>query len=203
MTRARGPRHRVPFRRRREKKTDFYLRRRLVLSGKPRLVVRPSSRHMVAQIIEAHPESDATVASSHSSELGSYGWKGSTGNLPAAYLTGLLLALRAKSRGIEGAIFDVGVKKTLAGSRVYAALKGTLEGGLAVSHEENVLPSNNRIRGEHIASYGVLLMNSDEDTYRKCFSRLLSQEARPETLPELFESTRSQIIGSFGKESGV
>jgi len=158
---------------------------------------------MVAQIIEARPESDYTVASSHSSELESYGWKGSTGSLPAAYLTGLLLALRAKSKGIEEAVFDVGVKKSPAGSRVYAVLKAALEGGLVVSHKEGVFPADNRIRGEHIASYGSLLMNSDEDAYRKCFSRLLSQEVRPETLPELFELTRSRITQPSEKESGA
>ncbi len=201
MTRAEGPRHRVPFRRRREKKTDYYLRRRLVLSGKPRLVVRPSSRHMVAQIVEAYPESDATVASSHSSELVLFGWKGSTRNLPAAYLTGILLALRAKSKGIEGAVFDVGVKKPLAGSRVYAVLKGVLDGGLVVPHDEGILPSSDRIRGEHIASYGTLLMDSDEDAYQKRFSRLLSLNASPEILPELFESTKSRMKESFKKES--
>jgi len=200
LTRAKGPRYRVPFRRRREKKTDYYRRRRLVLSGKPRLVIRPSTRHVVAQIIEAYPSSDATVVSSHSSELSSFGWRGSTGNLPAAYLTGLLLGLRARSKGVGEAVLDAGVKKPVAGSRVYAVLKGVLDGGLAVPHGEEVFPSEDRIRGEHVASYGAFLAASGEGEYKRRFSRLLSLKARPEELPELFESTRSRILKSLGEK---
>ncbi|RLI44668.1 50S ribosomal protein L18, partial [Candidatus Bathyarchaeota archaeon] len=37
---ATGPRYRVPFRRRREGKTNYRLRRALVLSKQPRLTVR-------------------------------------------------------------------------------------------------------------------------------------------------------------------
>ncbi|MEM3964737.1 MAG: 50S ribosomal protein L18, partial [Thermofilaceae archaeon] len=36
---ARSGRYKVPFRRRREGVTNYYKRRRLILSGKPRLVV--------------------------------------------------------------------------------------------------------------------------------------------------------------------
>ena len=203
MTRAKGPRHRVPLRRRREKKTDYYLRRRLIVSRKPRLVVRPSSKHVIAQIIEASPASDITVVSSHSSELESLGWKGSAGNLPAAYLTGLLLGIRAGSKGIGEAVLDVGVKKPRAGSRVYAVLKGAIDGGLTVPHGEEIFPGNDRIKGEHIAGCGALLAASDEESYHKRFSRLLSLGARPEGLPELFESVRSRITQSSEKESGA
>lgn len=201
MTRAKGPRHRVPFRRRREKKTDYYSRKRTILSRKNRLVIRSSTRHLTAQVVEAHPKSDITLTSSHSGELDLFGWKGGTGNLPAAYLTGLLLGLRARSKGIETAVLDVGVKKPVAGSRVYATLKGTLDAGLVVPYREDVLAKEERIGGKHIASYGALLADSDEATYQKHFSRLLSLGVSPEKLPDLFESTRSRILESFEDES--
>ncbi len=158
---------------------------------------------MVAQIIEAFPASDATVVSSHSSELESLGWKGSTGNLPAAYLTGLLLGIRAGSKGIGEAVLDVGVRKPRAGSRVYAVLKGVTDGGLTIPRGEEMFPSDDRIKGEHIAGWGIILAASDEDSYRRRFSRLLSLGARPEGLPELFESVRSRIMESSKKEAGV
>lgn len=187
------------MRRRREKRTDYYLRRRLIVSRKPRLVVRPSSKHMTAQIIEASPASDITMVSSHSSELESLGWKGSTGNLPAAYLTGLLLGIRAGSKGIGEAVLDLGVKKPKAGSRIYAVLKGAIDGGLTVPHGEGIFPGDDRIKGEHIAGCGALLAASDEVSYHSRFSKLLSLGARPEGLPELFESVRSTIMQSEKK----
>ncbi|UCD72576.1 MAG: 50S ribosomal protein L18 [Candidatus Bathyarchaeota archaeon] len=201
MTRAKGPRHRVPFRRRREKKTDYYSRKRTVLSRRNRLVIRPSTRHVTAQVVEAHPKSDITLASSHSSELSSFGWKGGTGNLPAAYLTGLILGLRARSKGVESAVLDVGVKKPVAGSRTYATLKGALDAGLIVPHREDVFAKEDRFGGKHIASYGALLVDSEEATYQRRFSRLLSQGVSPEKITDLFESTRSSILESFEDDS--
>ena len=152
---------------------------------------------MTAQVVEANPKSDITLVSSHSGELGLFGWKGGTGNLPAAYLTGLLLGLKARSKGIETAVLDVGVKKPAAGSRVYATLKGALDAGLVVPHREDVLAKEERIGGEHIASYGALLADSDEAAYQRCFSKLLSLGVSPEKLRDLFESTRSRILESL------
>jgi hypothetical protein len=95
-----------------------------------------------------------TVASAIASELSEYGWKANTGNLPAAYLTGLLAGLRAKSRGIKDVILDVGLNPPIKGSRIYAALKGVLDAGIDVPHDPEVLPDDSRIAGEHIvASY--------------------------------------------------
>jgi large subunit ribosomal protein L18 len=164
-------------------------------------VVRSSSRHITAQVIGVHPKSDITLVSSHSTELESFGWKGGTGNLPAAYLTGLLLGHRARSKGIENAVLDVGVKKPVAGSRVYAALKGVLDAGIVVPHSEDVISKEERIKGEHIASYGALLADSDETAYKRQFSKLLSQGINPEKLPGLFESSRSRISESFEDKS--
>ena len=164
-------------------------------------MIRSSRKHTVVQMVEANPERDVTVVSSHSRELSSFGWKGSTGNLPAAYLTGLLFGLRAKSRGDAMAVLDVGVKNPLAGSRVYAALKGVLDGGIAVPHGDEVLPSEDRIRGEHIASYGALLAKSEEGVYQRRFSQLLSLGISPEKIPELFDVTRSRILESFEEKT--
>ncbi|OYT43587.1 50S ribosomal protein L18 [Candidatus Bathyarchaeota archaeon ex4484_40] len=99
---ARGPRYNVPFRRRREGKTDYRLRLRLVRSGLPRLVVRGSLRNMLVQVVEADIVGDRVVASAHSRELvRDYGWRGPCGNLPAAYLTGLLCGYKALAHGEE------------------------------------------------------------------------------------------------------
>lgn len=149
---AQGPTYRVKFRRRREGKTNYYRRRRLLLSRNPRLVVRKTNTNTIVQIVNASVVGDSTVASAVSAELGKHGWSAGTGNIPAAYLTGFLAGLRAKSQGVKEAVLDVGLNPPVKGSRVYAALKGALDAGLDVPHNPDVLPDETRITGEHIVS---------------------------------------------------
>src|SRR4030067_178517 len=52
MMMARGPRYKVPFRRRREGRTDYRHRAALLRGEKVRLVVRSSNRHSRVQFIE-------------------------------------------------------------------------------------------------------------------------------------------------------
>ena len=149
---AQGPTYRVKFRRRREGKTNYYRRRSLLQSRRPRLVVRKTNTITLVQLINANVTGDITVASAVASELSNYGWDASTGNIPAAYLTGFLAGLRAKSRGVKEAILDVGLNPPIKGSRIYAALKGVVDAGLDVPHNPDVLPDDSRISGEHIVT---------------------------------------------------
>jgi len=101
---ATGPRYRVPFRRRREGKTNYRSRRALVLSRMPRLVIRLTLKHAIVQVIEAEAIGDRVVVSAHSRELAkTYGWLSSGGNVPSAYLTGLLCGFKAMANGVEKA----------------------------------------------------------------------------------------------------
>lgn len=79
---ATGPRYFVSFRRRREGKTNYYSRLKLLLSGKPRMVVRKTNRHIICQLVEAKMEGDRTLVAANSSELVKYGYKGSLANTP-------------------------------------------------------------------------------------------------------------------------
>ena len=47
-----GPRYKVPFRRRREAKTNYRHRLKLLKSGLPRAVVRKSLKHTTVQFIK-------------------------------------------------------------------------------------------------------------------------------------------------------
>ena len=145
-----GPHYRVGFRRRREGRTDYRLRSRLLRGAKPRAVVRKTLNHMVVQIIEPEAVGDRVIASATSRDLLKRGWSAGTGNVPAAYLTGYLAARRAASKGVESAVLDIGLHKPTRGGRVFAALQGLLDGGLSVPHSPEVLPSKERVRGEHI-----------------------------------------------------
>ena len=148
-----SPTFRMPLRRRREGKTNYRKRLKLLLSGKPRLVVRKTNRYIIAQIIEFDKKGDRTLVGILSKELKKYGWNYSFKNLPASYLTGLILAKKALEKGIKEAILDIGLHSSTKGSRIYALVKGCLDAGLKVPVSEEMLPEEKRLRGEHISSY--------------------------------------------------
>ena len=150
---ATGPRYFVPFRRRREGKTDYYQRTRLIVADVPRMVVRKTNRHIIVQLVTAELDGDRTLVAANSAELEKYGYKGSTSSTPAAYLTGMLFAVKAKKAQQESAILDIGLNRATPGARVFAALKGAVEAGLTIPHGEEILPSDERAKGAHIAAY--------------------------------------------------
>jgi large subunit ribosomal protein L18 len=196
---ARDSRYRVQLRRRREGKTDYQARQAMVVSRKPRLVVRKSIKNMVAQVVLAKPKGDEVLVSAQSNELSSkFSWKASTGNVPAAYLTGLLCGLRAKKAGIAEAILDIGLIPPTKGSRLFATLSGVLDSGLEVPHSEEKL-GRDRVNGAHIAVYGKKL-SSDSEGYSAKFSCYLKQNLAPEKLPEHFTQVKADIIKSFKSE---
>lgn len=147
---SRGPRFKVAFRRRRHARTDYRKRLALLKGGKPRAVVRKTSRNTIAQFIRYDRQGDLVAAAAISQELGRYGWKGSTSSVPAAYLTGYLAGKRAVREGIEEAVLDVGLYPPTKGSRVFAALRGMVEAGVAIPHGEGITADDARLRGEHI-----------------------------------------------------
>jgi large subunit ribosomal protein L18 len=190
---AKGPQYNVPFRRRRQGRTRYGKREKLVLSGLPRLVIRPTNKHVAAQIIEAKPDGDRVLASAHSSELKEFGWKAPCGNLPAAYLTGLLAGRRAKVHGIGEAILDIGLHARGPGSRIFAATKGALDAGLTIPHEDKALPKPDRIKGGHVTEYSKAL---GPEEGKKRFSLYLKAKLKPEDLPGHFAQVEAKINAS-------
>jgi len=147
-----GPRYRVHFRRRREGKTDYRVRLRLLKSGQPRAVVRLTDRRVRVAIVEYDPVGDRVVAAADSVELGGIEFPPSSlASTPAAYLTGYLAGLRAKSSGTEEAILDAGLRHPTQGGRLAAALKGLLDSGLEIPHGEGGFPTADRLNGAHLA----------------------------------------------------
>ncbi|HKZ93937.1 MAG TPA: 50S ribosomal protein L18 [Candidatus Bathyarchaeia archaeon] len=198
---ATGPSYRVAFRRRRQGKTDYQQRRGLVLSGLPRFIVRGSLRNMTAEIVKAEVGGDKVVAYAHSAELAkNYGWLGATGNIPSAYLTGLLCGFKALNQGVEQAVLDVGLHNPSKGSRIFGALKGVLDAGLKVPSDKAMLPDEKRISGLHVVEYAKLL-SSNPEVYQKRFSAQISKGLKPEGLSAHFEQVKEKIVMSL-KKSG-
>merc|ERR1719171_2340800 len=94
-------RYQTKFRRRREGKTDYQARKRLVAqdknkynSKKYRLVVRFTNRDIIAQIVYSEIVGDKVMTAAYGHELPRYGLKVGLTNYAAAYCVGLLLARR-------------------------------------------------------------------------------------------------------------
>ena len=136
-------------RRRRECRTDYKARRILLTSGLPRIVVRRTNKYFILQAVESVEAQDKVVATITSRELLKNGWtaKGSLKSIPAGYLTGVLMAKKLKGGKY---IVDLGMARTGVGSRVFAVVKGLIDGGLDISANEKVFPSEERLNGEHL-----------------------------------------------------
>jgi len=126
---------------------------KLVVADRPRMVVRKTNTHIIIQLVTSEIAGDRTLIAANSSELSRYGYRGSGSNTPAAYLTGVLFAVKALNAGYEGAVLDIGLHRATNGARVFAALKGAIEGGLDIPYGEEILPSDERVRGTHIVAY--------------------------------------------------
>ena len=181
---ATGPRYKVPMRRRREVRTDYHQRLRLLKSGKPRLVARTSNKHVRAQLITPGPDGDETHAAASSEDLAEYGWEAPTGNLPSAYLTGFLAGTRAVEAGLEEAVLDIGLNTATPGNKVFAVQEGAIDAGLEIPHNDDVLADWSRNRGEHIAEYAEQL---DEPLYSGDFDATKLPEHFDEVLERLQE----------------
>jgi len=144
------PTYTMPFKRRREGKTDYKRRLKLLTSKKPRLVVRKSLKYLTASIVEFSEEGDKILTTASSKELKKMNWKFATDNLPAAYLTGLILGKKAAKINVKEVVLDAGLNPSTKGSRIYALAKGVLDSGIKVPISEEVFPSEDRIKGKHI-----------------------------------------------------
>ncbi|KAJ9127752.1 hypothetical protein QFC24_000035 [Naganishia onofrii] len=98
-------RFQVKPRRRREGKTDYYARKRLISqaknkynSPKYRLVVRFTNKQIIVQIVYAKLQGDFVLCHASSKELPKFGIAHGLTNWTAAYATGLLCARRALTK---------------------------------------------------------------------------------------------------------
>lgn len=167
----------VKFRRRREEKTNYAKRLKLLLGKKPRIVFRKSNKKVLLQAIEFNPIGDKTICETSSLELKKFGWNASKKNLPASYLTGLLFGLKAKKTGLKEGIFDLGLLTPIHGSGAFAALKGIIDNGISIKASEEVFPSEERITGKHI-----------------------SEHSKNNSILKMFEETKKNILNSTGVE---
>ena len=147
-----SPTYRFPFKRKKEGKTDYKRRFRLLQSRKPRLVIRKTNNYIQAQIVQFGDKGDKTLVSSNSKSLKKIGWKFSCDNTSAAYLVGLAVGKVALKNKINDVILDLGLYNSTKGNRIYAVVKGAIDAGLKVPVGKEMIPSEDRIAGKHVAA---------------------------------------------------
>lgn len=232
------------FRRRREGKTDYFARRKLVSQEKNkfntpkyRLVTRITNKKVICQVIYATIQGDRVLTQATSTELEKYGVPAGYTNYAACYATGLLIARRTLDvvgqadaiTGVEECtaeefhvededtekkpfkvLLDVGLIRTIPGSRVFGILKGAVDGGLHVPHSVKKFPGYTepeergmdyeydasahleRIIGTHCQEYMDMLKEEDPDRYKQAFSKFIEAD-QEEDLEDMYKECHSKI----------
>ncbi|CAN8068350.1 unnamed protein product [Agarophyton chilense] len=231
-------RYQTKFRRRREGKTDYQARRRLITqdkrkynSPKYRLVVRFTNRDIICQIVAARLAGDEVLTAAYAHELPRYGIKHGLTNFSAAYCVGLLCARRHLKKlgldetyvGVEEvdgemfeieededrrpftALLDIGLVNTSTGNKVFAVMKGAVDGGMDIPHNEKRFPAyskeegfdaemlKSRILGNHISEYMEYLLEEDEDAYQKQFSKYVADGVEAEGIEDMYLEAHKKI----------
>jgi len=145
---------RIAKRRRRENKTNYSKRIKLLKGNAPRLVLRKTNKYLIVQYVTSKEAQDKIEIGVNSKALLKYGWpkqaESGLNSLTAAYLTGFLVG--KKIEGKDTPIIDFGMIRNLHKTKIYGFLKGLIDSGIKISFnkKKDIFPSEERIRGEHL-----------------------------------------------------
>ncbi|KAG7513730.1 60S ribosomal protein L5 [Solea senegalensis] len=188
-------RYQVKFRRRREGKTDFFARKRLVVQDKNkyntpkyRMIVRFSNRDIVCQLLNKFGLDK--VYEGQVEVTGDEFNVESIDGQPGAF----------------SCYLDAGLARTTTGNKVFGALKGAVDGGLSIPHSTKRFPGydteskefnaevhRKHILGINISEYMSYLMEEDEDAYKKQFSRFIKNGVAPDAIEEMYKKAHATI----------
>jgi len=144
----------IQKRRRRENKTDYGKRIKLLKSGSPRVIFRKTNRYLIAQYVSSKHAQDKVEIGANSKDLIQYGWpkefRGSLKSLPAAYLLGLLIGRKIIEKKLATPIIDFGMIRILHKTKTYSFLKGMIDSGIKIKCKEEIFPNEDRIKGKHM-----------------------------------------------------
>ncbi|MDP3698118.1 MAG: 50S ribosomal protein L18 [Nanoarchaeota archaeon] len=184
----------VLYRRKRENKTNYAKRLKLLLSHKGRLVIRFTNKRVVAQLVEFTPKGDKVLVGVDSSALCKHGWPYSCKNVPASYLTGFLFGKKVAEKKYKGEmVFDTGFKSPLHKGKYYAFLKGALDAGVSVPHGgKDLFPDDKKIQGAHIQDYAGK-MKKDAHHHKAQFAQYLKSNAAPENMSSAFAQVKQKL----------
>ena len=140
--------------RRREHKTDYLVRLKLLKSEKPRLVFRKTNKYFIIQYVESDEAKDKIIFGTTSKILLKNGWpkefEGSLKSIPAAYLIGYFVGKKIQKDKLKTPVVDLGMIRTLHKSKPFAFIKGLIDSGLEISCKEEAFPEEERIQGKNL-----------------------------------------------------
>jgi len=205
---------------------------------KYRLIVRITNRKVICQIAYATIRGDMVISAATSTELTKYGIPCGHKNYAAAYATGLLVARRTlKKLGLDEtikgkeeidgedyhveeeetdqrpfkAILDVGIRRTCVGARMWGALKGAVDGGLHIPHNNKNFPGYKapeekgaeseydaeahkaKIFGEHVKEYMEMMQEEDSTKYEAHFAKYIENDIDAEKMEDMYTEAHTKI----------
>ncbi|HJZ18678.1 MAG TPA: 50S ribosomal protein L18 [Candidatus Nanoarchaeia archaeon] len=141
-------------RRRREGKTDYLKRLKLLKSHAPRIVFRKTNKYVISQYLSSKGIKDKVEIGVNSKQLLKYGWpkefEGSLKSIPASYLVGLLMGRKIAKGKKETPIADFGMIRNLHKTKIFAFLKGLVDAGIKMKYDKNTFPEDERVRGANL-----------------------------------------------------
>ena len=144
----------VQKRRRREFKTDYLKRIKLLKSETPRVVFRKTNKFLIAQYVTSSEAQDKVEFGISSKGLKDFGWpaefEGSLKSIPASYLLGLLAGKEIISKKLATPIVDFGMTRVLAKNKAFGFLKGLIDAGVEIECPEKNFPEEERIKGTNL-----------------------------------------------------
>lgn len=174
---------------------------------------------------------DEVLTSAYAHELPRYGIKHGLTNFAAAYCVGLLIARRHLAKlgldetytGVEEvdgemyeveeeegrrpftALLDIGLVRTSTGNKVFSVMKGAVDGGINVPHNEKRFPAYTkeegfdpeelkmRILGNHVSEYMNYLLEEDEDAYQRQFARYIKDGIEADDIEDMYLEAHKKI----------
>jgi len=202
---------------------------------KYRLVVRFTNSNIIVQVVYATIECDRVLSAAYAHELKQerFGVKAGLHSYAGAYATGLLAARRvlkklnldaiytgnSKTDGtyylvkeVEGqrkpflVLLDTGLARTSTGAKVFAVLKGAVDGGLEIPHKPKRFAGYNsetkkfdpkilrkHIFGGHVADFMKLLQSDDPAKHQSQFSRYIKNQVGPDDIEKMWVKAHAAI----------
>ncbi len=141
-------------RRRKENKTDYLKRLKLLKSGIPRIVFRKTNKYLIVQYVSSKHAKDKVEMGLSSKQLIKYGWpkefQGSLKSIPASYLTGFLIGKKIINEKKETPIIDFGMMRVLHKTKIFGFLKGLIDAGVEIKYKKDVFPNDKKITGKNL-----------------------------------------------------
>ncbi|MFH1787615.1 MAG: 50S ribosomal protein L18 [archaeon] len=140
--------------RKKDHKTDYGKRIKLLKSEKPRIVFRRTNRYFIVQYVKSEEARDKVIFGISSKELLKHGWpeknKSSLKSISAAYFTGLLFGKKIIQKNLDTPIVDFGMLRALHKTKVFGFLKGLVDSGIEIKTIQETFPDEKKIQGENL-----------------------------------------------------